>query len=616
MSQLYEAYPSGNVASEELKSAEKVAVSFIAAFKYYSLYPKGHTFSQNYLHRLLKDFEEFLKDHKSLRLDIERYTFCYKGQQLSKSSADENNPAYLLTRDRIMFLEFTRNIQINEITALFDIFNTHRNPLEEVDGDIATSLWHIPFNNIHYEAADIFAMEAIDFDLSMFKPSPPNGYSSENDPGTSDGIDNKTGENPANRQEKKMQFGNHDGTDQHYAGFYGNENETRMDSQEGFDRSAPGLLSIAKENDLAELTLHEQLVLESYVLNEKERDIANDTVDVLLIILSTVTDQIEFATILDLLEFEFFDSLARKEYHLANKICKNLNNISTVVASKKPWAMTLINIFLSSLAKKERYDQLPMIKEGDYFAPAPEHLKYLLSVFDILPVEAIFTLAALAERTSPVNLRQRNELLESIEKKARLTPQYFLKVLEKSGEDTCLFLFSIIEGMNSDEASRIYLRLTHHPFLSVRRRGIDGLFQGNGSPSPDELIHLLGDEDEQIRQKILSYLEMLGGSPAEETIVKYLQSNAAQHNEPLHILECYRILSRCLSDSSIEFLREVLLGSKITSVFNKMHMIHKKGAAYALLRSERKDAREIVQRGADGVRPDVRHACKKVIDHL
>jgi len=170
MSQLHEANSSGNVASEELKSAEKAALSFVAAFKYYSLYPKGHTFSQNYLHRLLEDLEEFLKNRKSLRLDIERYTFFYKGQPLFKSSTDENNPAYLLTRDRIMLLEFTRNIQLNEITALFDILNTHRNPLEEVDGDIATSLWHIPFNNIHYEAADIFAMEAIDFELSMFNP--------------------------------------------------------------------------------------------------------------------------------------------------------------------------------------------------------------------------------------------------------------------------------------------------------------------------------------------------------------------------------------------------------------------------------------------------------------
>jgi len=615
MSQLHEANSSGNVASEELKSAEKAALSFVAAFKYYSLYPKGHTFSQNYLHRLLEDLEEFLKNRKSLRLDIERYTFFYKGQPLFKSSTDENNPAYLLTRDRIMFLEFTRNIQLIEITALFDILNTHRNPLEEVDGDIATSLWHIPFNNIHYEAADIFAMEAIDFELSMFNPLPAHEYSPENDQETSDGIDNKNRENLGNGRQTKMQFGDHDGTDQHYAGFYGNETETGMDSQDGPDSSAPGLLSIAKENDLAELTTHEMLVLESYVLNEKERDIANDTVDVLLIILSTVTDQIEFATILDLLEFEFFDSLARKEYHLANKICKNLNNISNVVASKKPWAMTLINIFLSALAQEERYDQLPMIKEGYYFAPDPEHLKYLLSVFDILPAEIIFTLAVLAERTSPDNLRQRNELLESIEKKARLAPKYLLKILEKSDDDTCLFLFSIIEGMDRAEASPIYLRLAHHPFSSVRRRGIDGLFQCNGSPSPNDLVHLLGDEDAQIRQKVLSYLETPGGSSPEETIIKYLQSGDAQHIEPLHVLECYRILSRCLSDSSIEFLREVLLGSKITSVFSKMHMIHKKGAAYALLRSGRKDAREIVQRGADSVRPDVRHACQKVLDH-
>jgi hypothetical protein len=172
MSQLLEASNSKNIAGEERKSAEKVAHSFIAAFKYYFLYPKGHSFSQNYLHLLLEDLEDFLKEYARLRLDIEKFAFCYKGESLCKCSADESNPAFLLTRDRILSLEFTRDIQLQELTAFFDILNMHRNPLEDVDGDIATSLWHIPFNNIRYEAADIFAMEAIDFELSMLSPLP------------------------------------------------------------------------------------------------------------------------------------------------------------------------------------------------------------------------------------------------------------------------------------------------------------------------------------------------------------------------------------------------------------------------------------------------------------
>lgn len=606
MSLLNETRSSGNIAAEELQAAEKVAFSFAAAFKYYSLYPAGHAFAQNHLLKLQEDLENFLKDHKSLRLDIEKYTFYYKGQALLKNSSDEGNPAYLLTRDRILYLEFSRHIQLDEITSLFDIFNVHRNPIEEVDGDIATSLWHVSFNNIHYEAGDVFAMEAIDFELAMFSPLPDGSSSTGNAPGMIDGTKNS--------RQKEGQFGNHDGTDQHYAGFYGEEDEKNLVPAEGPDSSSPALLFIAKENDLAELTNHEKLVLESYLETEEERNAASDTADVLLIILSTESKQIEFASILDFLEYEFFEALMREEYSLAQKICKNIENISKVVGSKKPWAITLINIFFASLAKEERYYELPLIKQGDYFAVDADQFKCLLTIFEILPAEILHTLTALAGRTAPDNLRQRNELLEIIEKKCRQAPQYLQKILAESDESTCLFLFPVIEGMENSYADKIFLQMTRHAVSSIRRIGMDGLFKCSTAPDPDDLVHLLGDEDEKIRQRIMSYLGTLDKNTVEKTFIQYLQSADAQHAEPMHILECYRLLSSCLAESSVEFLRGVLLGSKITQVFSKMSMIHKKGAAYALLRSGREDARQIIQKGSKSVRPDVRHVCQKVLD--
>ncbi|MDW7772378.1 MAG: hypothetical protein SCH71_05740 [Desulfobulbaceae bacterium] len=594
-----------SIPGEKLQAAGKVALSFISAFKFYSLYPKGHLYAQNHLHALLDDLKRFLKNRQSLRLDIEKYSFCYKGKPLFNGSADESNPVFLLTRDRILFLEFDRNIQLEEITTLFDIFIRHRNPREEVDGDIATSLWHIPFTNIHYETADIFAMETIDFQLSMFKPQP----------GKEESAAQPEMKNSGTGLQQSIQFGDHAGTDQHFAGFYGDENGEERCAPDGPDSSAPGLLLVAGEADLAELTEHEKMMLESYVRKEKERDLAADAIDILLIALSMESGQLEFAAILDLLEFEYFDALAQEEYQLANKICKNIDNISKAVASRKPWAVTLINMFFASLAGEERYHKLPMISTGDFFAPDPEDLKSLLSAFDNLPAESIFILADLAVRTSPDNLRQRNELLELIEKKGVTAPQLFLQLLQESDEQACLFLFPVIEAMDRAIAGRIYLDMTRLPFSSVRRIGLDGMLCCGLTPAPEDLVNLLGDEEEQIRQKIISFLESLGGKTAEETVIGYLQSDQVRHDDELHILQCYRILGNCMSDRSVKVLRGILLGSSIASVFSKVNLIHKKGAAYALFRCGRSDAREIVQKGATSVRPDVRHACLKILDH-
>ncbi len=612
MTQAQKSPPSPDITSQDLKSAEKIALSLHAAFKHYSLYPGDHPFSQNYLLRLQADLDAYLKDHKSLRLDIENNSFFYHGERLTRESADEGNPAYLLTRDRILFLEFLQNIEQREITLFFDILNKHRNPMEEVDGDIATSLWHTSLNNICYEAADIFAMEAIDFDLSVFKAAPGPGDPDSDGNGTGTAGYGGNGDEPEGTGSGNQDSGGHHYTDGHDSSASPGMSGTAAPDPERLDRSSPGLLMVAKENDLAELTYQEKFALESYILEEEGKNIANDTIDILLIILSIESDQLEFATILDFLEYEFFEAMAGEEYGMAHKICNNVNNISSALTTKKPWAISLINIFFASLANEERCAQLPLVSEEELFAPDPDQLKKILSIFDTLPPEIMFTLAVLVERTEPDNLRQRNELLEIIGKKARQEPASFLKLIAKSSEEICLLLFPIAEGMKSGDAAPIFAEMTQHPSAVIRRVGLDGLFQEKSAADPEQLVHLLDDEDEQIRQRILSYLESVGGRLAEETLIGFLNSSA-KVDDQLHILECYKLLGQCLSDHSLHFLHEVLLESKLTSVLNKMNMTHKKGAAYALRSSGNRKAMDILRKGADSIRPDVRHVCQKAL---
>jgi hypothetical protein len=597
-----------DITPQEYRAVKKVAHSFISAFKYYSLYPKDHVFSHNHLRILLTDLQDFLATRQNLRFDIEHYTVSCDGRTLVQGTGDDSNPFCLLSRDSILFLEFSRGIEHQEIAALFDILNRHRNPLEDVEGDIATSLWHIPFNHIHYEAADIFAMDAIDFDLSMFRPGPRKQAAVGLDPAV--GVEAAQQQGETGDREK---FGSHDGTDQHYAGFYGDREGTDTNHRDGPDSSGPGLLHIAGENDLAELTTDERTMLENYILQEKGRDQAGDTIDILLIILSIETDQIEFATLLDLLESEYFDALAEEKYHLAFRICKNIKNISAALGQNKQWAVSLINMFFTALARGDRYQDLPALAGGSIFAPDPEQLRHLLSVFAMLPAECVSVLASFAVKTAPDNLRVRNEILGLIERKAAREPGCLQQIIEGSDEATCLFIFPVIGILPAGDALRLYLRLTRLPFPSLRRIGLDGIFRCGESLSPADLAHLLIDEDGQIRERIISYFESLAAKEAEGAIIDFLRTEEARRIDPLHILRCYRILSGSLSDTAMNFLEQVLLESKITSVFSRYDMIHKKGAAYALLKSGRQEAGDIVRRGADSVRPDIRLACQKVL---
>ena len=163
------------VHGSEWEAAEEVARSFNSAFKYFSLYPEGHSFSESYLDKFKTELTFFLTQYKSIRLDTSKSSYSYKGEQIYQGKTEDSNPAYLLSRDRILFIEFTKNITDHELSLLLNILKQHRNPLDNEDSDIATSLWHHKFDHVNYEAADIFAMEAIQFELSMFKAAPGTG---------------------------------------------------------------------------------------------------------------------------------------------------------------------------------------------------------------------------------------------------------------------------------------------------------------------------------------------------------------------------------------------------------------------------------------------------------
>ena len=130
------------VQSSELEAAGEVARSFSSAFKYFSLYPEGHTFAEQYLSRFKKELSFFLTHYKAIRLDTSKSSYLYKGEHILEGKAEDSNPAYLLSRDRILYIEFTKNITDHEISLFLNILKQHRNPLENEDSDIATSLWH------------------------------------------------------------------------------------------------------------------------------------------------------------------------------------------------------------------------------------------------------------------------------------------------------------------------------------------------------------------------------------------------------------------------------------------------------------------------------------------
>ena len=587
-----------DISSQELQAAKKTTISFISAFKAYTLYPVEHSFSRSNLSKFKNDIDDFLNEYKELRLDIGKNSFFYKEQCIFEGDPEENNPAYLLTRDGLLYLEFLKNVSISELSELLRILNLNRNPLDDSGGDIVTSLWQSNFNYVVYEEVDIFALEGFDFNLSAFKVKPeavlPDGSTSlehstiEDAPDSSSRPDNDTAD---------LQ-----------------RDSSSDDNDSSADNSQPyGILLKEQGITLLHVTSEEKYALRSFINEEENKDYTNDVIDILLIILIVQREKNHFTSVLEFLDFEFFETMTNENFHLSYKICNNIQKIQNQIKAKRPWAIPLIDDFFSAVSLENRLSNLPWVGDVSLLNQQAEQLKYLWHVFRFLTPDIIFTLGPLMGRIPTEKLHIRNVLLEIIESKAAVSPGKIQILLEKSDETVNLLLSPVIEGLAKTEAAEIYLQMTHHDSSEIRKMGLDGYFSSEKNPQLTELLHVLGDENHFVRDRALSYLVQADTEVIELILCRYLGQEETVYNDPKHVLFCYETLSRHGSDNSIPFLKKVLLEGKLKSMFSSLNAAHKKGAALVLRAIGSDEAMSILHSGAQSIKPDIRTACQEAI---
>ncbi len=588
MTELQKNTKPGDVNGKEVQAAGRVVLSLNSAFKFYSLYPEAHSSSRNNLLKFKDNLTRFLAAYNSLRLDINQNAFCCNGVSLCDGAARESNPAYLLNRDGVLWLEFFRGVELSEIKTFFSILNQHKNAPEVASGDIVTSLWQAHFPHILHEAADIFAMEAVQLDLSMFKVPRDQAFSHAGTPDSASpdvpgAVDLQIHDRPKVSTALPL---------------------SQILATEGITLSSPDP--------------REKAALKALIEQEEKRNFSEDIIEVLLISLVIQQREIDFSAILEFLAEEFFVTMTKGDFHLAYKLCRNVKNIRRHNKNKRPWIAPLIDHFFVALAKRERLAGLSWMKGKDGLSLHTENIEYLWPVFRLLPSEVIFTLGTMAAQTHSentlINDRIRHEILEIIADKAKGNPEAFADLLAGAAEDVTLLLFPLIRQTAATMAAGIYLRLTYHPAVSVRRKALGAYLQAGEGCWPDRLAHLLNDRSKQIREKVLASLAQDRSQPAETLLLDYLEKNQATQDDREYILQCYETLGRCGSGRSIPLLQQVLLGKKRTGVFRHINDAHKQGAAFALKALAMPEAEKILSEGAHGLWPDVRLACQRALE--
>jgi len=584
----------GQVPAEELRDAHKTIQAFVTAFKSYSLYPEDHVFSRTNLEKFKTQLEAFLEIHEELPLVIVKNTFLYEGEMIFDAPPEENNPAYLLTRDGLIHLDFLRGIESEEIATLLKILKQHRSAGDESGGDIVTSLWQAEFQHVEYEEVDIFALEAFNFDLGTLKVA-------ADDAPLMSAINTPVQPEQANDQNEAVKT---------LAETTGEE--TEQDQSVVQSETVTNLLRMEQALKVLEITPEEKLILKSYVEDEEHKDYTNDVIDVLLIILISQKNKLHFTHVLEFLGAVFFDSLNNGHFHLAYKLCSNVLTIRNQLKSIRPWTLDLVDDFISSLSAEEQWAEVSWVKNPNLLVILYlNHQKYLWHVLRLLTPNMILTLGPLMGSIDTGKIDVRNELYELIENKAKKDPDKLNSLLSRSDENINLLLFPIVEHLSRMDAAKISLQMTRHDSVEVRKTGLNGYFTYTASPDFEVLFPLLNDDDDVIVGKLLTFLLSQAESEvAEGVLLRFLEQAVAEGAGHAHMFEYYKALSQCGSLRSVKVLEKILMESRISEMFSDMNAVHKKGSALALKILGFDEALNVLDKGKKSLRPDIRMACQ------
>jgi hypothetical protein len=587
----------------ELHAARKVINSFIAAFKALSFYPEEHAFTRKSFSRLIMDLNGFLAEYPELRLEIAKNSFYYEDDLLLDGEPEENNPAYLLTRDGLLYLQFFQGIESREIATLLHILVRYRNPVDHEEGDIVTALWQAELEHIAYEEVDIFTLEGFEFNLSGFQVTP--AAASPDKPGDTDG-DRK--DSASSRSAQPTASEEYSAAEEHF----GEEHETQMQAGKQ-DQSAfmSELLEREQGESLIDISAEEKRALDSLIAEEEHKDFTSDVIDVLLILLASQKNMNNFAGVLEFIRQQFFSTMDRGAFHLSYKLLNNLVIIRKQLQGVRSWVGTLVDEFMAALAAEENLSALSWVSGSSSLANHSLHQSYLWKVLRLLPPDILFTLGPLAGRMPMEMVSIRNELLAILEGKAAAAPDSFKEVLEKADQNTALMLSPLVENLPAEKKIEVYLQMTRHAAAEVRKLGLDGYMMTTADPDFTSILPLLGDEHPLTRERMIGYLFDAGPATAEAVLVRFLQEDAqkAEHDQR-YIFDYYKALGQCGSEECVPFLEQMLLKGNLGSMFSNRNSMHKKGAAQALQILGTPECQAILDKGRQSLRPDIRLACQ------
>ena len=538
---------------EEWQAAENVLTSLQLARKNYSLYPEDHINCTRAMERFWQQLETFLQAHGNLRFELDKDRLIFQEEAILTEPPEDGNLPFTLFRDGIQWLEFQDGIEAQEIEDFLRILNKYRLLSDEPEGDLVTALWDAELPHIQHHVAEFFWAAEPEAEFTI--------------PPAKEDISSVLSE----------------------------EEEQEASESEAVAPIDPITL---------ELTPEEEAELQEMVRLEEKRDPTADYLNAVLDSLLELREKENFDPILESLEEEFHDSLARRDFEVTLKILKSLHHVRQICESETTWAIPIIDSFFLTASSSQSLRPL-QAAWSEMDAGQIEKMKEILLV---LQPEAIHTLGAMLLQTPSLRLQQM--LTEVILSLASRDLRPLEAMLDRPEEDLVLKLVQVVASLGGEKPIQILSKMVHHSSARVRQVAVKGLLR-RGPASIKELFHLIEDKDDSVRRLILHHMGQERNEASETLLLQYLEEGNIKGSDDKHIIACFRILGRCGSPRSIPFLRQTLFGKSWMPDLRSP--AYRQGAALALKALNIEGAQQVLEDASRSLKPGVRRIARKVM---
>ncbi len=536
------------------------------------IYPPDHTSVKSFVDELSERMIKFLEEYWDMEIDIEEFSFLYRGKKVFHDESLVKSLPFLFFKDGMKKIFFIKGLKKQHIREFLEIIRKYYE-LPPDEADIVSLLWQKDFAYIRCVAPD----EYLEAKIATGKY-----YDIQTD--------------RKNLQSGKIELSAEDKEDLSKSDIVSQYLEMEPEKPKDLDQA----------EDISALSEEEDRALKSMLESNRKISPEEELFFLILEMLYLEKKVERFSGAVDDLTRSYHDLLQKGNFYLTKQILDYIIELRHDLSSQSEENVAIIDQFIQKIKSKEAFDlmknTLLEVKISDYTSffeylrsLGPETIPFLGEIFEDVKspdfrLQAQSFLREMGEKnyTSLINLAQDEQ-----------------PVLTKE-------IIAILGSLKEKKAIQFLANFITSRDESIKRMAIESLGKIKDAKAAKVLIGFIADENEKLRILTAQNLHYYGDPSTLNTVMSMVERKAFKNKSQIEKQSLLDFLGKSKTQEASDFLGAIL---KKSSFFGRSKQNETRLCAVkALEEMGTPEALRALKEGGRARTKKIREACRLALE--